>query len=428
MSTVILMRRHGPNCAAGYPQDSSTTEPEERRKGAKRCRCRIYAGGTLEGVYKKLATKARDWERAREVLAPYLAAGSWEPTQPPPPAGPTPDGTGRKEIETPPRETLGTAVGDAIQAFLRQHETSRSAANTITKYRQVLSQFERFSQELGLRYVEEWTRSYVRRLVVFWGESNSPVTVGKKLSVLKAFFEPLLEDEILAGNPARIKTRLNRAFREGTSSKQKNPFTDAELEQMFAACRARDHRALDRPVVAITDSRRGSAGEDLADFIEISYFTGLRISDVATFHVERLAPTGEVKVRATKNGNWISVWIPEWLQAVIRRRALIHGPLIFGRHSSTDTNVIADVWRRKLNRLWAKSGPWKEKPTHHRFRHTFVRILLDRGASLQLIAVLTGDTEQMIRKHYSAWMPSRQENVSRLLREAFQNVPRFSHC
>ena len=58
-----------------------------------------------------------------------------------------------------------------------------------------------------------------------------------------------------------------------------------------------------------------------------------------------------------------------------------HGPLIFGKHSTTDINVITDVWRRKLKKLWTLCGPWKEKPTPHRFRHTFARILLQRGVT-----------------------------------------------
>jgi integrase len=176
------------------------------------------------------------------------------------------------------------------------------------------------------------------------------------------------------------------------------------------------------------DYHRKWTGEDLADFIQISYFTGLRISDGATFDISRLTPAGEVKLRATKNGNCVSVWIPEWLRSTIRVRAGRIGPRIFGEHTTTDINVITDVSRRKLNALWAKAGPWEQKPTHHRFRHTFVRILLEHHVPPSVIAELVGDTEQMIRKHYSAWMPKRQENIRRMLAEAFRDVPRFHGC
>jgi hypothetical protein len=46
------------------------------------------------------------------------------------------------------------------------------------------------------------------------------------------------------------------------------------------------------------------------------------------------------------------------------------GPYIFAEPKTTDMNVVTDVWRRKLNKLWGLCGLWREKPTPHRFRHT----------------------------------------------------------
>jgi integrase len=71
-------------------------------------------------------------------------------------------------------------------------------------------------------------------------------------------------------------------------------------------------------------------GQDLADFISVSVYTGLRISDVCTFRVDRLKLTGECHIRTTKNGRKVYTWVPEWLQQRIRARAKEDGPLIFG--------------------------------------------------------------------------------------------------
>jgi len=43
-----------------------------------------------------------------------------------------------------------------------------------------------------------------------------------------------------------------------------------------------------------------------------------------------------------------------------------------------------------------------EKPTSHKFRHTFVRILLERGVPVADVAELIGDTEQVLRRSYAA--------------------------
>jgi hypothetical protein len=50
----------------------------------------------------------------------------------------------------------------------------------------------------------------------------------------------------------------------------------------------------DRPAEPgeITSYRFKWTGQDLSDFISVSVYTGLRISDVCTFHIDRMLPTG----------------------------------------------------------------------------------------------------------------------------------------
>jgi integrase len=92
---------------------------------------------------------------------------------------------------------------------------------------------------------------------------------------------------------------------------------------------------------------------------------------------------------------------------------------------TTDRNVITDIWRRKLKRLWRLCGDWDEKPTPHRFRHTFARILLELPeVSIRDVAELLGNSEQMVRKHYAAWIPGRQERLTSVLKAAFAEIPK----
>jgi integrase len=113
-----------------------------------------------------------------------------------------------------------------------------------------------------------------------------------------------------------------------------------------------------------------------------------------------------------------------WLQERNRARAKLHGPLIFGAHQTENVNVITDLWRRKLNRLWALCGPWDVRPTPHRCRHTFARILLQKpGVTVRDVAELMGDTEATILKYCSAWIAERQARLTRILKEAFEDSP-----
>jgi integrase len=54
-----------------------------------------------------------------------------------------------------------------------------------------------------------------------------------------------------------------------------------------------------------------------------------------------------------------------------------------------------------------------------RFRHTFARILLERGVPVADVADLLGDDEKTVRDHYARWVPERQARLTKILKSAF---------
>jgi integrase len=327
----------------------------------------------------------------------------------------------------PVRDPAKITIDRAVAAFLAEH-SEISAANTQKNYRLLLNRLKAYSVQKGYMLIEQWTPIDVREFRASW--AVSPLTASKNMTVVKSFFEFGLVNEWISRNPAR----LVKDVRTQADTRERIPFSDEELKRMFEACdtkygktpikwsrKTHHHDAQGETV----NYRYRWSGQDLADFISVSLYTGLRISDVCTFHSDRLLKSGECHIRTTKNGRKVYTWIPEWLQERIRARAGVHGPLIFGTHGTKDMNVVTDVWRRKLKRLWALCGPWPEKPTPHRFRHTFARILLERtNVTVRDVAELLGDTEEMVRRHYSAWVKERQERLTKVLKEAFDDKPR----
>lgn len=298
-----------------------------------------------------------------------------------------------------------THLEKAITVFLSEHS---STPNTQKKYRLVLNKLKLYAQSKGYILIEQWSPSDVREFRASW--KVSPMTASKNMTIVRSFFEFAVNNEWIVRNPAR----LVKDIRGQVTSSERIPFSDEELGRMLAACEQYGKAPIrwsktthHRPAQGeMANYRFRWTGQDLADFISVSVYTGLRISDVSTFNIDRLQKSGECHIRTTKNGRKVFTWIPTWLQDRIRRRAIEHGRLIFGGHATTDVNVITDLWRRKLKRLWATCGVWPEKPTPHRFRHTFARILLERAnVTLRDVAELLGDTEEMVRRHYAAWVP-----------------------
>jgi len=141
------------------------------------------------------------------------------------------------------------------------------------------------------------------------------------MSVVKAFFEFCHANEWTSRNPARM-VRNQRGQHNDPRSEQKLPFSDEELRRMYDACdtkygkreiqwekatRERTHAS------RYTQHRSRRTGQDIADFISVSVYTGLRISDVSTFHIYRITPDGTIQLRTTKAHTHVYTWVPQYL-------------------------------------------------------------------------------------------------------------------
>jgi site-specific recombinase XerD len=123
-------------------------------------------------------------------------------------------------------------IADAIEKFLRQHQIERSAERTQKKYRLHLNGREdgrenkncpllKFANDKGLRFIQEFdgASDLVRELIQSW-EVRTSGTRTNRLETLKTFFEFFVETGDLEKNPARIKSRRNRANRTGEEEGQ----------------------------------------------------------------------------------------------------------------------------------------------------------------------------------------------------------------
>ena len=240
-------------------------------------------------------------------------------------------------------------------------------------------------------------------------------TKGKRLATLRAFFRFCTHRDWLPKNPVSpdIKPPVgaNRVA-------NKAPYTDEELQRIIDACDKIGQ-------VGWTNGREKGmwTGEDVKDFIWVMVYTGLRISDVGLFHMDRLKGN-EVFLRAKKNGGEVFAYVPDWLAKQLNARATRCGvrPFVVGQSDRLET--VTDMWRRKIGKVFELAGKFEERPTPHRFRHTFARILLQRGVPVADVADLLGDDEKTVREHYSRWVPERQARLTKILKDAFDGKPK----
>jgi integrase len=281
---------------------------------------------------------------------------------------------------------------------------------TFAKYQTFTNQLGAYCDHRGHKYVDQVTVTDMDRFYASWNDGIRGKA--KKLERLKGFVkfcrkrkwltEDLAEDlEAPAGSSVTVP---------------KAPFTDEELTRIYKAC---DEIG---PPTKQGPGHRSWGGEDAKDFIFLSVYTGLRISDVATFDIGKRLKGNDVFLRMHKTKRPLFTWILDWLVERLRARQKRHGPMIFAAGDTRNAKQLCDIWRNKrLKRVFELAGPWDASPHPHKFRHTFVRILLEKGVPVPDVAELIGDSEQILRKYYAAWIPGRQDRLTRILQEAFSD-------
>jgi integrase len=399
---LALYRRHRRDCKAGHPEESRTSEYDERKKGWKRCECPIFVSGTLNRHFKRHNTGQWEWESAHPIARSIEASGSWDGKVPEPP--PAPEESARK-----PR----VSIADASKVFLSNREGAKIAPATLRKYRTFTKQLAAFAETRGYLMLDQFTSADID--VFYSGWNLGPRAKGKTLGVLRAFFRFAVNREWLVKSP--VSSDLKPPIGANRVA-NKAPYTDEELQRIIDAC--------DQVGTVAWDNGRWKGawnGEDVKDFIWTMVYTGLRISDVALFDMNRLKGN-DVFLRAKKNGGDVYAFIPDWLRDRLLARAKRCGtrPFIIGESSRLET--VTDMWRRKVGKVFELAGDFDEPPTPHRFRHTFARILLQRGVPVADVADLLGDDEKTVREHYARWVPERQARLSRILQEAFDGRPK----
>jgi integrase/recombinase XerC len=402
-----LYRRHGSHCLGARVLHDRSYEADELRRNWKKCSCPIYASGTLHGQFRRRNTERTVWSDAKGVAEEWERARSW-------------DGSVKQEhLPTPlpslplSPEPTRISIADATVGYLAICEGAKIAPATLRKYRTFIKQLREFADARGYVMLDQFRSADID---VFYATLGLGARAkGKRLSTMRSFFRFCMNREWLSKNPVTNDLKPPLGANRATN---KIPFTDDELERIVRAC---DQLA---PTSWSNGRYKGVwTGEDVKDFIWVLVYTGLRISDAALFHMSRLKGN-DLFLRAKKNGGDVFTWIPDWLRDRLLQRAKGHGVRPFLLGDSDRLETVTDGWRRKINKVFEIVGKLEETPTPHRFRHTFARILLQRGVPVADVADLLGDDEDTVREHYSRWVPERQARLTNILQNAFNDKPR----
>ena len=349
-----LYRRHVRKC----PNDS---------RDNLRCQCPIWMDWTQGSTRLQKSLGIRDWQaaqrRARDMDADGIDAYL----------------TGDSGALTVQKAT------DDFQADAKNNIQTP----TLKLYRILLTRLNDYCKQHGYIFLKQLGVVQVREFRNSW-TTYSPRTAGKHIERLKRFFSWCVENGWLKESPAKPL----KSPKVGDTDVV--PFNEEEIDKILKAC----------------DSYGGPNRARLVVLTKLMLTTGLAIGDASLLSKSRVVKNGSgwyVELRRAKTGTAVSCPIPNDLGKAFHA---FEGETPFWSGKS-DLDDLTKNWRKIYGRIFKTAGIDGHP---HQFRHTAAKRLLVAGLPVSHVATLLGNTEDIVRKHYSKWIPERQTAFDNAIR------------
>lgn len=351
---VVIYRRHRKTC-----QYTSRSE--------RRCRCPLYAEGSIGDERIRESLNLTSWEAAQKKVREWETAGTFE-------------------------EKTEISLSAALDTFIGDCEKRNLNPVTLGKYKLVARTLKAFAENRGITKLKHINAEALREFRGTW--NLAPKTATNWIEKLRSFFKYSVENEWYAKNPAKLLTppisRENHV----------EPFSPDEQKKI-----------IETAYRLSSTSGKGKHGTLpphplTGTFAKLLLHTGLRITDAAMLHRDRLAD-GRLFLYATKNGKPVSLPLPPDLVSELTDVKTMY--FFQSPGGSERGETVSDYWRDQLKKVFAAASIKKGKP--HRFRHSLVMNMLNNGSSIEDCALVIGDSPTIVAKHYSEYVQSRQDRV-----------------
>ena len=277
----------------------------------------------------------------------------------------------------------GDYINTTADSFLIDRQARELSKHTIRFYREFLRPFIEYCSANSLGFIREITPDFLRRYFLAFGEKHNPGGVHGAYRTLRAFFQWLVKEEIMAPewkNPM-LKVKAPKVVLD--------PLEPISLE---------DVRAL------INTCQRGDfIGErDRAIFLFL-LDTGARARELCNMNFKEIdLNTGAVMIRYGKGGKTRMVFIGRKTRRAMRaylRMRNDQSPAAF--ISKYEERLTYDGLRQLLERR-AKRAKLSSKPKLHSFRRAFALNMLRSGVDIFVLQRLMGHADLQVLRRYLA--------------------------
>ena len=357
-----LYRRHLRKC----PNDS---------RDALRCQCPIWMDWTSGNTRLQKSLGIRDWQaaqrRARDMEADGIDA----------------------YVSGVNGDHGALTVKKATDDFVTDAK-SNIKPPTLKQYQVLFARLNEYCQQHGYVFLKQLGVVQVREFRQSW-KTYSDRTAGKHVERLKRFFSWCVENGWFEKSPAKpLKVPK-------VGDTDVIPFAEEQVEKILKAC----------------DAYKGPNRQRLIVLTDLMLATGLAIGDACMLSKSRVAQNTlgwNLELRRAKTGTAVSCPIPNDLAKAF---LALDGDTPFWSGKS-DLEDLTKNWRKIYGRIFKAAGV---KGHPHQFRHTVAKRLLVQGLAVSHVATLLGNSENIVRKHYSKWIPERQQAFDSAIRATWKD-------
>lgn len=255
-------------------------------------------------------------------------------------------------------------IFDFAKEFSEEVKNKRSAS-TLENYRKHLLRLELFHGSQSLTF-EEITPAYLAKYENHLWETVEGNYIHALFKTIRTIFNAAIKRELITCYP--FKTYENPVY----EAPGKDHLSLPELKEW-----EKNAAVLKDPVL-----------KQAAIYFLLGCYSGLRISDWITFDLSKNVEGGRIKLRANKNGEWVSMMISDPLARVLKEMKKL--PL-----------TIQEPTINEKLKVIAKSLGITKHLTTHTARHTFaITLCANRGISCETAAELMGITVKTCLENY----------------------------
>ena len=239
------------------------------------------------------------------------------------------------------------------------------STHTLESYKNDIKGFLRFLKKNSVKIDNELNYSFIRQWIVELSEKNiAPVTINRKTSSLKSYFNFLIRTGTISKSPLKVHRNLK------TKAKIVEPFSEKEIEEIFQ-----------------NFSNHGINKRDQL-VIELLYSTGIRRDELINLLVSDINFENKlIKVKGKRNKERLVPILPTLQNSI--EKYLINNTSKYLFPAKDGGMISKSTVYRIINRYFRKVST-KVKLSPHVLRHTFATHLLNNGADINSIKEILG--------------------------------------